>query len=123
MLSQARAELFALFEDVTTHAGRKVILRHRGGGRDAVLVSREYLERIERAQASAEGGSFSLFGSATLNRPLEEALGEIRQDAAAASERKLLAMTGAEAPRSAEGGSGPRRDPRRPAAAGKAKRR
>lgn len=121
MLSQARAELFALFEDVTAHSGRRIILRHRGGGRDAVLVSREYLERIERAQPGAGGGSFSLVGSATLNRPLEEALAEIRRDAASASEQKLTAMLGTESPPAAQGsGSGPAR---RRSAGGRAKRR
>lgn len=88
-LSQARAELFALFEEVTAHAGRKVILRHRGSDRDAVLVSRQYLHLLEQARPGAATASFSLFGSAVLDGDLEQALADIRAGAAAAFDDKV----------------------------------
>lgn len=94
-LSQARAELFTLFEEVTAHAGRKIILRHRGATHEAVLVSREYLRLLEQARADATSGSFSLFGSATSKGDLEQALAAIRAEAAGAFERKITA-TGSE---------------------------
>lgn len=80
-LSQARQELFAIFEEVIAHPGRKVVLRHRGSDKDAVLVSREYLQRLEEGRAEARSGGFSLFGSATLNGSVDEVLTEIRHEA------------------------------------------
>ena len=90
-LSQARSELFTLFEEVTAHAGRKIVLRHRGSEHDAVLVSRQYLRLLEQARADAASGSFSLFGSATLNGDVEQALAAIRSECTSAFEKKLAA--------------------------------
>lgn len=95
-LSQARGELFTLFEEVTAHAGRKIILRHRGSEHDAVLVSRDYLRVLEQARADAASGSFALFGSATLHGDLEEGLAAIRTEAAAAFDRKMATVGGEE---------------------------
>jgi hypothetical protein len=98
-LSQARSELFALFDEVTAHAGRKIVLRHRGSEHEVVLVRRDYLRLLEQARDAAVSGSFSLFGSATLNGDLEQALAAIRAEAAGAFEHKIAAAGGEDAGR------------------------
>ncbi len=93
MLSQARTDLFGIFEDVTKHPGRKVVLRHRGSDAEAVVVSRDYLARLERGAACAVDSTFSLFGSAVIHGSVDEVLREVRRDAEAGLEKKLANLS------------------------------
>jgi hypothetical protein len=90
MLSAARAELFDLFEEVTSKQGEKIILVHRGSSRTAALVDGEYLERLEQLARRPSGPTepFRIFGSATLRVPPEEVLQAVRAEQRALGEKK-----------------------------------
>src|SRR5262249_29850638 len=90
MLSAARAELFDLFEEVTSKQGEKVILAHRGSARTAALVDSEYLERLEQLARfpPAPTERFRLVGSATLGVAPEEVLQAVRDEQRLLSNKK-----------------------------------
>jgi PHD/YefM family antitoxin component YafN of YafNO toxin-antitoxin module len=98
MVSEARKELFELFDEVTATAGRKVILGHRNSAREAVLVSRDYLEGLEAANRQMRGLAarepFHLYGSAKLNVAPEEVLTATRREQREAAEAKLGTLSG-----------------------------
>ena|SRR5437762_1250786 len=96
MLSAARAELFDLFEEVTSKQGEKVILMHRGSSRAAALVDREYLERLEQLARRPSGliERFRLRGSATLGVLPEDVLKAARAEQRRLSEKKAARFAG-----------------------------
>lgn len=80
-ISAARRDLPSLFDRVTTNDGDKVVIRRRDGGREAVLVSRDYVERLERANRRLGAGSaFRLVGSGEVLSSIEDAIADIRAD-------------------------------------------
>ena len=88
-ISKARKELPALFDRVTTHDGEKILIRRRDEEREAVLVSRDYVERLELShRRAASEKPFRLIGSGKLLVSDEEALAEIRAGEARASEQR-----------------------------------
>ena len=48
-ISTARQKFFSLFEIVTGHRGRKVVIKSRGSENHAVLVAESYLDELEAA--------------------------------------------------------------------------
>src|SRR5882762_6638659 len=71
-ISTARQKFFDLFEAVTTHRGRKIVITRRGAVNRAVLVGEDYLSGLEVAAKKLrdiESGSanpasdFKLIGS------------------------------------------------------------
>ena len=48
-ISTARQKFFALFQTVTGHRGRKVVITSRGSENHAVLVGESYLNELEAA--------------------------------------------------------------------------
>jgi PHD/YefM family antitoxin component YafN of YafNO toxin-antitoxin module len=48
-ISTARQKFFSLFESVTGHRGRKVVITSRGSENHAVLVGEAYLNELEAA--------------------------------------------------------------------------
>jgi len=93
-ISTARRELPALFNRVTSRDGAKVVIGRRDGGREAVLASREYVERLEVAERRVgRGTSFRVMGSATIVGTVEEVLGEIRAEQAGQRAKRLAELT------------------------------
>ncbi|HEY3353659.1 MAG TPA: hypothetical protein VGQ83_10445 [Polyangia bacterium] len=95
-ISAARRDLPSLFDRVTRRDGEKVVIRRRDGGREAVLVSRDYVERLERTKRQVVGTTaFRLLGSGELLVPVEEAVANLR----AAEERDAAKRLAELAPR------------------------
>jgi len=97
-LSAARQKLFSLFESVTAHRGRKVIIRSRGSEDHAVLVGEAYLVELETAAQrlreiesgkSSLASEFKLIGSLKLNADVDDPLTDLRAEANLRAERKL----------------------------------
>jgi hypothetical protein len=67
-----------------------VLLQHRGSSREAVLVDREYLERIERLAAAppAPLERFRLFGTVTLATAPDAVLAAVRAEQRELAEKK-----------------------------------
>lgn len=102
-ISTARNELASLFDRVIGHEGEKVVIRRRDGEREAVLVSRDYVERLEVASRSpAFAKPFRLLGSARLTGDAETIIDEIRAAETREVEKRLQ-----------EFASPPKRKPRR----------
>lgn len=51
-ISTARKDFFQLFEKAVRHDGQKIVISRRGVQQRAVLVSAEYVERLERQAQS-----------------------------------------------------------------------
>ena len=80
-ISTARKELPRLFDRVTARDGEKVVIRRRDGGKEVVLASLDYVERLEAAAREVVAASpFRLFGSGTLHAAVEETLASIRAE-------------------------------------------
>lgn len=92
MLSAARAELFELFEEVTARDGTKVIIAHRTSPKKAVLVSEDYLDRLERAVRAPSVSSFKLFGSMELCASPDDPLESTLREQTTLAEKKLRAF-------------------------------
>ena len=88
-ISEARRRLFDLFERVTSRRPDRVVIRHRDGDREAVLIDREVLEGLERRAAEATTTSFDLFGSATLHTSPDDVLSAVRAEQRALGEAKV----------------------------------
>jgi PHD/YefM family antitoxin component YafN of YafNO toxin-antitoxin module len=80
MISQARRDLFDLFEEVVSKGRTRVLIRHRDSDEQAVLISRKELGRMEaRARASETAAAFSLAESATIHGAPEDVLTGVRR--------------------------------------------
>ena len=100
-ISTARQKFFALFETVTAHRGRKVIITSRGAEQHAVLVGESYLNDLEAAAKrlrDIESGKvkpasdFKLVGSLRVAAGVDDPLADIRRDANALWEKKLASL-------------------------------
>jgi PHD/YefM family antitoxin component YafN of YafNO toxin-antitoxin module len=100
-ISAARQTFFALFETVTGHRGRKVVITSRGVGNRAVLVGEDYLSDLEAAAKrlrDIESGKvkpvrdFKLIGSLRLATEVTDPLAEVRAEANARWEKKLASL-------------------------------
>ena len=79
-ISAARRDLPALFDRVTRDTRVKVVIQRRDTSSEAVLVSREYLDHLERGARQARLGSpFRLIGSGELLTPIEDAIAGVRE--------------------------------------------
>jgi PHD/YefM family antitoxin component YafN of YafNO toxin-antitoxin module len=97
-ISSARQKFFLLFQTVTAHRGRKVVITSRGSENHAVLVGEQYLNELETAAQrlrDIESGkakpisNFKLMGSGRVNDGVDDPLADIRRDANALWEKKL----------------------------------
>lgn len=102
-ISTARQKFFALFQSVTGHRGRKVVITSRGSEHHAVLVGETYFNELEAAAKrlrDIESGTahrasdFKLIGSGRVAEPSNGPLGDIRRDHNALSEQKLVSFDG-----------------------------
>jgi PHD/YefM family antitoxin component YafN of YafNO toxin-antitoxin module len=100
-ISTARQKFFSLFETVTGHRGRKVVITSRGSENHAVLVGESYLNDLEAAAKrlrDIESGKakpasdFKLIGSGRIADGVEDPLADIRRDANALWEKKLASF-------------------------------
>ncbi|MEJ7811432.1 MAG: hypothetical protein WKG32_13555 [Gemmatimonadaceae bacterium] len=103
MISDARRQLFQLFDRVTLGEGQVVRIARKGRGTRVMLVREEYVEGLEatvealtrRLQGAPRAAEppFSLIGSATLNVPADEVLraSRARQGELAAAKLRTLA--------------------------------
>ena len=97
-ISTARQKFFDLFEMVTAHRGRKVVITSRGVVNRAVLVGEDYLSDLEVAAKKLrdiESGSakpdsdFKLIGSGRVAEDGTDPLGNIRAEQQVLWDRKL----------------------------------
>jgi PHD/YefM family antitoxin component YafN of YafNO toxin-antitoxin module len=99
-ISTARQKFFDLFETVTAHRGRKIIITSRGNENHAALVGESYLNDLEAAAKrlrDIESGNqgppgFKLVGSGRVTASVEDPLAEDRAEANALWERKLASF-------------------------------
>ena len=78
-ISEARRQLFELFEEVTTNKRLRIVIGHRDSEEEAVLLSRHEVERLERRASSSDRRSeFALVGTATLRSKPEDVLKDVR---------------------------------------------
>lgn len=100
-ISTARQKFFALFQTVTGHRGRKVVITSRGSENHAVLVGESYLNELEAAAKrlrDIESGKanpasdFKLIGSGRIADGVDDPLADIRRDANALWEKKLVSF-------------------------------
>jgi len=100
-ISTARQKFFTLFETVTGHRGRKVIIKSRGSDNHAVLIGESYLNDLEAAAKrlrNIESGNmksasdFKLIGSLRIAAEVEDPLADIRAEANARWEKKLVSL-------------------------------
>jgi PHD/YefM family antitoxin component YafN of YafNO toxin-antitoxin module len=90
-ISTARQELFELFDRVTGDEGERIVIARRTSRKEAVLISKDYLEQLETANhqlARRAATSFSLFGSATLAVPPDDIFHVTRQEQTRLGARK-----------------------------------
>jgi len=89
-ISAARQRFFALFQAVTGHRGRKVIITSRGSANHAVLVGESYLNELEAAAkrlrsiesgGAHSGSNFKLIGSGHMADGVDDPLADVRRDA------------------------------------------
>ena len=97
-ISTARQKFFSLFQAVTGHRGRKVVITSRGSENHAVLVGEAYLNELEAAAKrlrDLESGNakpapdFKLIGSGRIADGAVDTLADIRRDGNALWEKKL----------------------------------
>jgi len=97
-ISTAREKFFSLFETVTAHRGRKVIITSRGAESHAVLVGEAYLNELEAAARrlrDIESGrtkllyDFKLVGSGRIAPGVKDPLAGIRAEADTLWKKKL----------------------------------
>ena len=99
-ISTARQRFFALFQAVTAHRGRKVVITSRGSENRAVLVGESYLNELEAAarrlrdieSGKAHPADFKLIGSGRIADGIDDPLADIRRDANALWQRKLVSF-------------------------------
>ena len=100
-VSTARQKFFSLFESVTSHRGRKVVITSRGSENHAVLVGEAYLSELEAAAKrlrDIESGKakptpdFKLIGSGRIADGVDDPIADIRLNANALWEKKLASF-------------------------------
>jgi PHD/YefM family antitoxin component YafN of YafNO toxin-antitoxin module len=100
-ISTARQKFFSLFETVTGHRGRKVVITSRGSENHAVLVGEAYLNELEAAAKrlrdiesgkAKPGVDFKLIGSLRIAAGAADPLADIRSNANALWEKKLALL-------------------------------
>ena len=100
-ISAARKAFFDIFESVTEHRGRKVVITNRGASNRAVLVGEDYLQELESAAKrlrDIDSGktdparNFTLGGSLKFARDVDEMLAEVRAEQKELAERKLASL-------------------------------
>jgi len=100
-VSTARQKFFSLFETVTGHRGRKVVITSRGSDNHAVLVGEAYLNELEAAAKrlrDIESGKakpasdFKLIGSGRIADGVDDPIADIRLNANALWEKKLASF-------------------------------
>ena len=100
-ISTARQKFFDLFETVTAHRGRKVVITSRGAVNRAVLVGEDYLSGLEVAAQKLrdiESGNarppsdFKLIGSGKIAEGVTDPLADIRAEQQALSDKKIASF-------------------------------
>jgi PHD/YefM family antitoxin component YafN of YafNO toxin-antitoxin module len=100
-ISTARQKFFALFQAVTGHHGRKVLITSRGSEHHAVLVGESYLNELEAAAKRLRdietgkghpASDFKLIGSGRIVDGVDDPLADIRRNAYALWERKSASL-------------------------------
>ena len=100
-ISTARQKFFSLFETVTGHRGRKVVITSRGTENHAVLVSEAYLNELEAAAKrlrDIESGKakpapdFKLIGSMRIAAGVDDPIADIRAEQNVLWEKKLASF-------------------------------
>lgn len=100
-ISTARQKFFDLFEAVTSHRGRKIIITSRGAENHAVLIGEAYLNELESAAKKLkdiESGklkspvNFKLMGSGRIATGNEDPLAEIRAEDSLLWNKKLASL-------------------------------
>jgi PHD/YefM family antitoxin component YafN of YafNO toxin-antitoxin module len=100
-ISSARQKFFSLFQSVTAHRGRKVVITSRGSANHAVLVGESYLNELEAAAKrlrDIESGKakpapdFKLFGSMRVAPGVDDPIADIRAEQNALWEKKLASF-------------------------------
>lgn len=80
-ISAARKDLPSLFDRVIRRTGEMVVIRRRDEDREAVLVSREYVQSLLLAsRGGAPASKFLLIGSGEAVSDVEDAISEIRAE-------------------------------------------
>ena len=100
-ISTARQKFFDLFETVTAHRGRKVVITSRGAVNRAVLVGEDYLDGLEDAAKKLrdiESGNarpasdFKLIGSGHIAEGVTDPLADIRAAQQTLWDKKLASL-------------------------------
>lgn len=100
-ISSARQKFFALFTQVTSYRGRKVVIANRGNEAHAVLVGESYLNELEAAakrlraiesELAKPASEFRLIGSGQVAEGVEDPLLDIRTDTNALWKKKLASF-------------------------------
>ncbi len=101
-ISTARQKFFSLFEIVTGHRGRKVVIKSRGSENHAVLVGEAYLDELEAAAKrlrDIESGKvkpasdFKLIGSMRISGGVDDPIADIRAEQHVLWEEKLASFS------------------------------
>jgi len=100
-ISNARQKFFDLFEAVTAHRGRKIVITSRGAVNRAVLVGEDYLSDLEHAAKKLrdiESGNarpasgFKLVGSGRIPEGVADPLADTRAEQRALWDKKLASF-------------------------------
>jgi hypothetical protein len=100
-VSAARQKFFSLFETVTGHRGRKVVIASRGNDNHAVLVGEAHINELEAAARrlrDIESGKakpasdFKLIGSGRIADGVDDPLADIRLNVNALWQKKLASF-------------------------------
>lgn len=100
-ISTARQKFFDLFEAVTAHRGRKIVITSRGAVNRAVLVGEDYLSGLEDAAKKLrdiESGNarppsaFKLVGSGHIPEGVTDPLADTRAEQQALWDKKLASF-------------------------------
>ena len=100
-ISTARQKFFDLFEAVTAHRGRKIVITSRGAPNRAVLVGEDYLSGLEDAAKKLrdiESGNarpasdFKLVGSGRIAEGVTDPLADTRAEQRVLWDKKLASF-------------------------------
>lgn len=99
-ISTARKDLPSLFDRVTARDGEKVVIRRRDGGREAVLVGRGYVDRLEQqGRRLAAREPFTLLGSLEVRGDADGVVEDVRARDRHGSAKRLAALLPRRRPR------------------------
>jgi PHD/YefM family antitoxin component YafN of YafNO toxin-antitoxin module len=100
-ISSARQKFFALFETVTGHRSRKVVITSRGSANRAVLIGEAYFNDLESAAKrlqeiesgkAAPASAFKLVGSGRIAAGGGDPVTDLRADEHALTDKKLASL-------------------------------